>query len=325
VSYINNNNLLINKINMQCNLKQFYYKKSRLQQLKGFCYTIQEGTTKKASERMGLDQSTISVQIKSLEIDLGMQLFKRKGKKLIVNDKGKALYDKAIRLIQDADGIFEEFLTKVKNIKLQNINIGVHYTAISNILPNLLKLHSDKYQKTKINIYNLPKIEALKKLQNDNLDILIYPFKENEEIIPEFNFIPIFKFKLVIIANKKHKLNEIEKNTISINEIKDFKFFHISNYMVSDMYKSFINTHNNKININLDKGNWDIAKKIVKTNTCLSSVGDFFINEIDKKELIYKYCPELFSEFNYAILVKKGKYIDENLDFLINLIKNYKS
>lgn len=307
------------------NIKQFYYKKSRIQQLKGFCYTVQEGTSKKASERMGLDPSTISLQIKSLEIDLGMELFNRDGKNLVLNKNGNSLYKKAVHLIQEADGIFEEFLTKMKKTKLQNINIGVHYTAISNILPNFLKLHSDNYPKTKINIYNLPKVKAIKKLQRDDLDIMIYPFKEKEEIPAGFDFISIFKFKLVIIANKEHPINKIDKDTILINEMKNFKFFHISNYMVSDMYKSFIKTHNNKININLDKGNWEIAKNIVKTNLCLSSVGDFFINENDKKEIVYKYCPELFSDFNYAILVKQGKYIDKSLAYLINLISSYRS
>lgn len=305
-------------------LQQFYYKKSRIQQLKGFCYTYQEGTSLKASERMGLSPATICVQIKSLEDDLGVKLFKRKGNRLIPNKDADIFYRKAVHLIQEADGIFEKFLKKRKN-HIPNINIGVHYTAISNILPKLLKKHNNKYNKAKTSIFNLPKNEVIKKLLNDELDIVLYPFGKNEEISTEFDFIPIFNFQLVIIASKSHPINKINKDIVKIEEIKNFKFFHIDNYMVSNMYKSFINKHNNKININLDHGNWDIAKNIVKNNICISSVGDFVINENDKKDLVYKYCSELFSDFEYGILIKKGKYISENLECLIELLKSYKS
>jgi len=34
--------------------KQFYYKRNRLQQIKGFCYTVQSGSMIKSAARMGL-------------------------------------------------------------------------------------------------------------------------------------------------------------------------------------------------------------------------------------------------------------------------------
>ncbi|MFC1659213.1 LysR family transcriptional regulator [Pseudomonadota bacterium] len=58
-------------------IKQFYYKKSRLQQYRGFCSLVQLGTTEKASAKMGLTPSAITMQIKSLEEDLNTKLFTR--------------------------------------------------------------------------------------------------------------------------------------------------------------------------------------------------------------------------------------------------------
>lgn len=304
-------------------IKQFYYKKSRIQQYKGFCYTFQLGTTKKAGEKMGINPSAITMQIKALEDDLGVKLFHRTANhRLIATKEGGLLYNKLIILIQKLDGVIEEFLTTLKQDELQNINIGAHYTAISSILPNYIKPYLKDYLKTKFNIFNLPKLEALKKLKNNELDFIIYPFEENEKIPIELKFESIFEFKLVIIANRNHPIKNIKSNILRIDDIKKYKFFHISNYMISDMYKSFINKNDNKVNINLNMGNWDIAKNIVKSDICLSSVGRFYINENDEKDIIYKYCPDLFSNLHYAILTNKGKFINPIVSNIIKQILN---
>ena len=57
--------------------KQFYYKKNRLQQLRGFCYAAQMGSMLKCANKMGLTQGAITLQIQSLERDLGIKLFER--------------------------------------------------------------------------------------------------------------------------------------------------------------------------------------------------------------------------------------------------------
>jgi len=49
--------------------KQFYYKKNRLQQLKGFYYTVRYGSPSKAAVKMNLVQSSLTMQIQSLERD----------------------------------------------------------------------------------------------------------------------------------------------------------------------------------------------------------------------------------------------------------------
>ena len=73
--------------------KQFYYKHNRLQQLKGFYYTVQAGSSiSKAAAKMGLTQSTVSLQIQSLERDLNVKLFERTGKRMKITESGKILF-----------------------------------------------------------------------------------------------------------------------------------------------------------------------------------------------------------------------------------------
>ena len=63
-------------------LKQFYYKRNRIQQLKGFYHSAQTGSISKAAKKMGLTQAAVTLQIQSLERDIGVDLFKREGQKI---------------------------------------------------------------------------------------------------------------------------------------------------------------------------------------------------------------------------------------------------
>ncbi len=64
----------------QQKLSQFYYKNNRLQQIRGFCNTVTYGSLAKAAKILNLTQSSISLQIKTLERDLNTSLIKRNKK-----------------------------------------------------------------------------------------------------------------------------------------------------------------------------------------------------------------------------------------------------
>ena len=77
-------------------LKQFYYKRNRIQQLKGFYYTVQTKSISKAAKKMGLTQAAVTLQIQSLERDLGVQLFIREKQKITLTAAAKTLYAQSL-------------------------------------------------------------------------------------------------------------------------------------------------------------------------------------------------------------------------------------
>lgn len=306
------------------NNNRFYYKKSRLQQFKGFCYLIELGNMEKVAEKMGLGKSTISVQIKSLEEYLGFKLFKRdKGNKLSPNEKGIKLYEKLIPIVRDTNSILKDFIEEIKQQEEKEIKIAAHHTAISTILPNPLKEFIEEKGNIIINIKNISRNEAFQKLKTNEIDLALYPIEENTQIPVELESEKAFNFKLVIIGNKTHKISKIKDEKVSISELKKYQFFHIGSYMISEMYKAFITKNQNSSNIILDKGNWEMAKNIAKAGISLSSIGDFYINEYDKKDLIIKHAPELFYGMSYSIFIAKNTHKSENIARLIEMIKDY--
>ena len=63
-----------------------------LQQIKQFREIARTENISKAAEALGLTQATLSQNLKRLEDELGVQLFERVGKKLIINKAGEIMY-----------------------------------------------------------------------------------------------------------------------------------------------------------------------------------------------------------------------------------------
>ena len=89
-----------------------------LTQLRQFVCIVEEGTMLKASEVLYVTQPALSNSIKSLEIELGVALFDRRGKKLVLTNAGRSLYEsarKSIDILDAATKKIESFNGKEEN------------------------------------------------------------------------------------------------------------------------------------------------------------------------------------------------------------------
>jgi len=286
---------------MQEIIKQFYYKKSRIQQLKGFCYTVQEGSSRGAAKKMGLDPSTISLQIKSLEDDLDTKLFKRDGRKLILNKKGQALYNRAIHLIQESDGIFEDFLLAEDEDYQNTLKIAGFDMVISELV-KYVSIFQKQNPKVKISLLNISKKEAVKKLVKREIDMAIYPFwyKEIEEIEKDIKIKKISDFKSYWVMHKNHPLAKKDEKKLTRQELANGRFAYIPEMVNMKNFQNFIDEYNIKNEINIINGNLDILKKMIENDMCISIITGSYLSEEDKNKFVLKDTDTLFPKRIYA-------------------------
>jgi molybdenum-dependent DNA-binding transcriptional regulator ModE len=104
----------------------YNYKKNKLEQLKGFCAVVECGSITQAAKKLNISESSISLQITSLEKDLGLQLFQKTGRSLKLNKNGEIYYDKAKDILEKVNDIYNQKLDlkvdKFEILKLKIIN-----------------------------------------------------------------------------------------------------------------------------------------------------------------------------------------------------------
>lgn len=72
-------------------------------QLKYFVATAEAGTVSRAAGRCGITQPSLSQQLAKLEASLGLTLFQREGRGMILTDAGRALLPRARRILAEVE------------------------------------------------------------------------------------------------------------------------------------------------------------------------------------------------------------------------------
>ena len=106
-----------------------------LRQLRTFVAVARGGTTMAASATLAMSQSATSASLNELERSLALRLFDRAGRRLALNDNGRALLPRALALLDGAADI--ERLARAGGA-LQELRIGASTTIGNYLLPTLL-------------------------------------------------------------------------------------------------------------------------------------------------------------------------------------------
>lgn len=295
--------------------KQFYYKKNRLQQLRGFHSVARFGSISKAAKELNLNQSTVTLQIQSLERDLNLKLFNRVSSGLIITDEGKEFFDMVSKIIQEVDDVFRNFLERQKTKKLTKINVAVHHIAISYLLPKYVKKFSVMHPEIKLGIKNIRPDLALDGLRRDEIDVAIYP---NLDVGGEFKFQEFCSYDPVLIMPKAHPLTNLKR--IGLSDIANYNVVRIDKGLVTlPLFESVFKEFNFHTNIEFENADWEIIKNYVRRGIGLGFVSELCVDERDDSIRHYN-IREFFPAMNYKIIVKNGKILDPLVIDFINMI-----
>jgi DNA-binding transcriptional LysR family regulator len=108
-----------------------------LNQLKAFCAVVEKRSFSRAGEVVFLSQPTVSLQISSLEQELGTQLLDRRAREITVTKTGETLYQYAkriLRLMNEA----EQAIEQLKGLMKGTLTLGASTIPGEYLLPSLL-------------------------------------------------------------------------------------------------------------------------------------------------------------------------------------------
>ncbi len=286
---------------------QFYYKNNRLQQIRGFCNTVMCGSMTEAGKIMGLTQSTISLQIKTLERDLRKNLLKRdkkNSKRFSLTEDGKIFYDMALPVLQSADRICDQFFLRSAKHHQGVIKIAGHHSVFSMIIPKSLKKLMECNSSLKIELSYLEKHEAFKKIEDDEIDLAIYPLEDIGLLPRNLTYQKISDYKPALITPLNHPLTEIPDKKITFEEIGKYNYIHTGSYAISDIMKYNIASKVLKSDIELNHGSWDILKSLVSAGLGVTIFHEDYCK--NSKDIAIKRVGHLSPNIAYYAIFKGG-------------------
>src|SRR6267143_2067414 len=143
-----------------------------LRQLRFLCALAEQCHFGRAAESCAVTQSTLSGGIKELEARLGVTLFERSHRRVMLTPLGKEIATRAQRLLVDA----EELVGLARNAQEPlsgPFRFGIIPTVGPYVLPSLLPHLGTALPKLKLYVREAPTAALLDKLAGGELDILL--------------------------------------------------------------------------------------------------------------------------------------------------------
>jgi DNA-binding transcriptional LysR family regulator len=153
-----------------------------LYQLRTFKMVAEEGHLTRAAKRLHASQPSISAHIKALEEELGISLFQRTPKGMILTAEGIKLKGHADRALAVVDEMVSQ-AGKLRETLNGELRIGINTGADSIRIPELFTLMKARHPNLNMHLLQCMTGEVLNKLENGGLDAgFMYGENSSEKI-----------------------------------------------------------------------------------------------------------------------------------------------
>lgn len=293
------------------------YKKNKLQQIRGFCTVIEEGSILQASKKMNTAQSNVSLQISSLEKTLGISLFKRENQRLSPTVEALRFYKICKKALNEVDFLFEYASKAIKEDYDNVIKLAGHSYMLSHILPPFFKKTIDSNPNVKFELYNSSYEEATDMLNNGIIDFAVLP--ANKKVLPK-NIVAtkFYKCEFGLAVSKDNPLAKVPDSKITWNMIAKHDFISLGKGVTAQGFKAVVQDNLIQSRFTLHNCNWEICTGIVQEGVGITGTDLKYLTPFNKySNVIIKKVPNLLPEYQFYILIneKAGQSISA-LEFI---------
>jgi DNA-binding transcriptional LysR family regulator len=193
-------------------------KDMNMAQLKAFLAVVQHGSFSKAAERLYLTQPAVSRQVQALEDLLGMRLFDRVGRSIILTQAGNILHHHAhiaLRTLEDA----RETINQLRGLQRGHLRISAASTIGTYMLPEPLGEFKSRFPDIEISLAITNKARVIQQVLNHEVELgFVGPPVDPAELVKEEYLLD----EMVLIVAPSHRLAHEE--SVGVAELKDEVF-----------------------------------------------------------------------------------------------------
>lgn len=160
----------------------------------------------RAAGQLHLAQSSVSAQIRTLEQELGVKLFDRIGRRVLLTEAGRKLYDYARRI----QGMTEEIRSEVSGAGdvRGHLTLRVPETLASVYMPNIVERFNRQHPQVELTFINCTDRQLREELNSGRIDLAFL-------IIDDIHFsqvnVRLLKTEpLVLVSGPSHPLSALK-------------------------------------------------------------------------------------------------------------------
>lgn len=191
--------------------------KMTLEQLRMLLKIAEEGSVFAAAEALHKTQPTVSVAIKKLEAELGLQLLSREQYRATLTAEGKILYEKAKAILQQI-ATFEGLAEHLAVGNEAEMRIAVEASCSIPLMFQIMRICNEEFPETQFSFSVESIMGALERLMLDEAELAITPFVMGNGALESF---PLLHAELIRVASPTFQPC-VAGGTVAFEELKEY-------------------------------------------------------------------------------------------------------
>jgi DNA-binding transcriptional LysR family regulator len=192
-----------------------------LRHLRQFVAVAEEGHVTRAAERLGMQQPPLSQRIKAIELELDVQLLRRKARGVELTEAGRVFLDNARAMLAQYDHTFESTRRAARG-EQGRLRVGIMPTApFHPLVPFSIRAFRAAFPLVSLTLDECLRTEAIERLRNEQLDVAFL-----RALIPEEKDLVVSQLlvePMVVALPAEHELARRD-GALSFSELADETF-----------------------------------------------------------------------------------------------------
>lgn len=189
-----------------------------LRHLKYFLAVAEDLHFRKAAERLYISQPGLSRQIKQMEDDLGVKLFERNNRKVVLTPAGIYLKKELSMVIKNLDEVLQH-ARLMEEGKEGSIKLGYVGSAMQNIIPELLLKFRETHPTIRFSLAEMNNTGQVNALLNKEIDV---GFVRLNQVPEDLQLRPVLNDTFTLVLPANHPLSTY--NFESLNQLEGEEF-----------------------------------------------------------------------------------------------------
>ncbi|HTO25629.1 MAG TPA: selenium metabolism-associated LysR family transcriptional regulator [Gaiellaceae bacterium] len=183
-------------------------------QLAAFCAVVERRSFSQAAEQLGVTQPAVSLQIRSLEKRLGVQLLDRSGRRVEPTEAGHRLYRSAQRLLALEEQMLSELGDEAEGELSGRLEIGASSGPGGTVLPVLLGQFQQRHPSVQVALSVSDTQRVVEQVARRELELgVVGASRRHRGVV----FEPFFRDEVVLACPPGHPF---ANRTVSLEELK---------------------------------------------------------------------------------------------------------
>lgn len=274
-----------------------------LQQLLIFVTVVDCGKLSRAAEKLQLKQPTLTFHLKSLQDEVGLELFEvNRSHRWLPTQIGNSIYHYAKQIQQVVD-LLNEDISSYKQSQKLTLQIGASETTASYILPKLIVQFKKEYDNYILSLVVRKAPIILEQIRDYSLHIGLIAYGPIDD--PDLIVTPIMKDPLMLVLPNNHPL--AKHTTIHLEDLKRYPFILHEKQAISHILaKRWMNQNQLSLNIAMEIGSIQAIKEAVEMELGIAILPKLCVEkELSKGQFIVKPLPQYNNERSIYLVRRK--------------------